>query len=99
MGADEGSTDTEEATSHAPFRSDVERVLRTHGVIPRPGTDARLVREFLRDLYTFELRRTRLLRQEAERILGPQPLAPYRRQVEALKTRYTILALPVDRWC
>lgn len=86
-------------SDRAPFRADVNRVLATHGVVPTPGTDARMVREFLRDLYNFELRRAKFMRREAERIMGPQPLEPYRRQVEALKERYTILSLPVDRWC
>lgn len=85
--------------SQAPFRADVAAELGRHGIRPKPGTEARLVRDFLRDLYTFQLRDLKLMRREAEQVLGPQPLDTYRRQVEDLKDRYTILALPVDRWC
>lgn len=72
--------------------------LRRHGVVPRQDTDARRVRSFLNELYTFQLRRLRAMRREAERLMGPQPIGPYRRQVRELKERYDLLSLPTDRW-
>lgn len=62
--------------------------LRRHGIQPTPRTSPDLVREFVRDLYKFEIRklRGRMLRNEF-------PRAEYARRVEQLRDRYAILSL------
>lgn len=80
------------------FRQSVLVELRRHGVVPRPGTSAELVRVFLRDLYTFRLRRLKEMHVEMERILGRQPIEPYRERVLSLKADYPLLTLPVRQW-
>jgi hypothetical protein len=64
------------------------------GVSPRATTSRDRVREFVNDLYTWELRRlrTRLLR-------GDFPKRDYAARVESLRReRYWMLSLPLDQW-
>jgi hypothetical protein len=62
--------------------------LERHGVRPRPDTRPELVREFVRDLYKFEIRRLR------ERMLKSEfPRREYAGRVEALRDQYPVLAL------
>lgn len=80
------------------LRSSVERALLELGVRPDPQTDPSLLRDLLNAWYVFEIREARLARIEAERVFGPQPLEAYRRRIEALKRKYWLLGLPLDRW-
>jgi hypothetical protein len=70
------------------YRSDVLELLWRHGVRPSPRTRPELVREFVRDLYRYEIRalRGRMLRQEF-------PRSEYAGHVEHLRQRYPVLAL------
>jgi hypothetical protein len=70
------------------YRDDVLARLETHGIRPRPTTRPELVREFVNDLYCYELRRLRerLLRHEV-------PKNTYAARVAALRDRYSVLAL------
>jgi hypothetical protein len=70
------------------YRTDVLRNLERHGVRPMPHTRPELVREFVRDLYLFEIRalRARMLRQEF-------PRSEYADRVDRLRRKYTVLAL------
>jgi hypothetical protein len=72
--------------------------LARFGLRPRPGSDPERVRDFLKVLYTHEIRLAKIARREAERALGPQPLEDYRRRVLALKARYPLLGLPLGQW-
>ena len=75
-----------------PYKPDVLARLETHGIRPRPTTRPELVREFVNDLYCYELRRLRaqLLRNEF-------PKNTYAARVVALRDRYSVLALkPVE---
>lgn len=85
-------------TTPGPFKPGVMAALAVHGIVPKADSDPRQIRAFLNDLYTFQIRELRNMRREAEAILGPQPLEPYRRRVNALKERYALLSLPADRW-
>jgi hypothetical protein len=70
------------------YRRDVlERLLR-HGVRPTPHTPPGLVRDFVRDLYKYEIRalRERYLRRDFPKI-------EYAGRVEALRRRYMVLSL------
>lgn len=70
------------------YRPDVLRALERHGVKPQSHTRPELVREYVRDLYKYELRRLR------ERMLaGAFPRAEYAGRVDALRQQYPVLAL------
>ncbi len=70
------------------YRADVLRELARHGIAPRPTTDPRLVRDYVRDLYKYEIRRlkARMLRDEF-------PRAEYTDRVDGLRRQYPVLAL------
>lgn len=76
--------------SEGPFtyRDDVLRELERHGIHPTPRSPPALVREFVRDLYKFEIRRLkeRMLRKEF-------PRAVYAARVDHLRRQYPVLAL------
>jgi hypothetical protein len=70
------------------YRADVLQHLLVHGVRPTSRTSPQLVRDFVRDLYKYEIRalRERYVRQEF-------PKREYADRVEALRRRYPVLAL------
>lgn len=70
------------------YRADVLRELERHGVRPTSETSPQLVRDYVRDLYKYEIRqlRTRMLREEF-------PRGEYSARVEALRDKYPVLAL------
>ena len=70
------------------YRSDVLEQLLRHGVRPTDRTRPGLVRDFVRDLYKYEIRslRDRYLRRDF-------PKKEYAGRVDALRQRYIVLAL------
>jgi hypothetical protein len=70
------------------YRADVLRELERHGIRPTPETSPQLVRDYVRELYKYEIRRlrTRMLREEF-------PRSEYSARVEALRNQYPVLAL------
>jgi hypothetical protein len=70
------------------YRADVLELLSRHGVHPSSHTRPELVREFVRDLYRYEIGqlRGRLLCQEF-------PRSEYASRVEHLRQRYPVLVL------
>ncbi len=80
------------------YRPEILAGLLRHGVAPGPANDPRKVYEYVKCLYTFEIRELKLKRREAERVLGEQPLELYRRQLRELQTRYPVLTLPPQVW-
>ena len=70
------------------YRSDVLEQLLRHGVRPTAHTPPQLVRNFVRDLYKYEIRclRERYLRAEFAKL-------EYARHVDALRRQYPVLAL------
>ncbi len=80
------------------YRADVLDDLGALGVVPDPGTQPRLVYSFLRALMTFEIRERKLRKKELESVFGPQPLADYAREIEALRARYRLLRRLPDQW-
>ena len=70
------------------YRRDVLEHLLHHGVRPTPATSPQLVRDFVRDLYKYEIRalRERYLRREFSK-------REYAERVDALRRRYPVLAL------
>ena len=70
------------------YHDHVLRELERHGVRPTSRTPPELVRDYVRDLYKYEIRvlRARLLRNEFPRI-------EYSSRVDALRRQYPVLAL------
>ena len=70
------------------YRPDVFEHLLRHGVRPTDHTPPRLVRNFVRDLYKYEIRclRDRYLRRDFPKI-------EYAGRVDELRRRYPVLAL------
>jgi hypothetical protein len=70
------------------YRADVLEQLLRHGLAPRPDTPPEHARNFVRDLYKYEIRclRERYLRREFSK-------QDYWLRVDALRRRYPVLAL------
>ena len=70
------------------YRHDVLEKLETHGIRPRTTTSPELVREYVNDLYRYEIRRLR------DRLLrGEFPRNTYFDHVVSLRNKYSVLAL------
>lgn len=70
------------------YRADVVEQLWRHGVHPTAYTRPELVRDFVRDLYKYEIRQLR------HRMLNDEfPKNEYTGRVEALRRCYPVLAL------
>jgi hypothetical protein len=67
--------------------------LARHGLVPRPGTPPGQLRDALRDLYKYEIRRLR-----DALLAGGIAKRDYARRVEALRDTYPLLSLPVELW-
>jgi hypothetical protein len=67
--------------------------LALHGIRPLDHTPPTVVRGFLNDQYTYELRRLRsqLVRREF-------PKASYAGRVIAIRQRYPLLSVPLEHW-
>jgi hypothetical protein len=70
------------------YRPDVLQELERHGVRPTRQTRPELVREYVRDLYKYEIRRLR-----AQMLSGAFPRSEYAGRVDALRRQYPVLAL------
>jgi len=70
------------------YRRDVLQQLERHGVKPTSHTPPERVRDYVRDLYKYEIRclRERYLRREFAKV-------EYAERVDALRRRYPVLAL------
>ncbi len=68
-------------------------LLKAHGVLPRPDTHPRMVRDYLSGLYRFEIRRLR-----DQRRAGTIPKADYIGHVIELRKKYISLSLTPDEW-
>lgn len=70
------------------YREEVLAQLLVHGVRPTDHTDPQRVRDYVRDLYKYEIRalRERYMRKEF-------PKLEYAVRVDGLRRRYPVLAL------
>ena len=75
------------------YRESVLNELARHGVAPRADTPPELIRDFINDLYVYEIRALR-----AQLKAGHFPKRDYAGRVDELRRRYPILALPVNHW-
>ncbi len=75
------------------YRPAVVEQLWQHGIHPAPTTSPDLVREFVNDLYRYELRRLRdrLVRKEI-------PKVGYYDRVLAIRLRYPLLSMKSHQW-
>jgi hypothetical protein len=75
------------------YRPEVLAQLGAHGVTPKPSTSPEFVRDFLNDLYRYELRRLRdrLVRRE---IAKPD----YYAHVVDVRRRYLLLSMKLWEW-
>jgi hypothetical protein len=86
-----GADDADDAARAAAALS---VALLALGVRPRDTTSRDRVREFVNDLYTWELRRLR-----ARLLRGDFPKRDYAARVETLRReRFWMLSLPLDQW-
>ena len=75
------------------YRPDVLVRLWAHGVQPTAQTPPGLVRDYVRDLYKYEIRRLR------DRYLrGEFPKSEYSGRVDTLRREYPVLALRARDW-
>ena len=67
--------------------------LAGHGLIPRPDTPPQFLRDAVRDLYKYEIRRLR-----DRLIAGKIAKRDYSGHVVALRKRYWLLSVPTQVW-
>jgi hypothetical protein len=67
--------------------------LARHGLQPGPLTTVELLRDAVRDLYRYEIRRLR-----SELLAGRIAKADYANRVIDLRRRYPLLSLPKEFW-
>jgi hypothetical protein len=67
--------------------------LATHGLAPRPATSPQQLRDAVRDLYKYEIRRLR-----SELLAGRIRKTDYAGHVVELRKRYWLLSVPVQLW-
>ena len=86
-------TATSRLIVHEKLYDQVVDELLKHGVRPRASTPPGVVRDFLSDLYRYQLRqlRARLVRREIAK-------RDYAGEVVRLRDRYPLLSLPVRFW-
>jgi hypothetical protein len=75
------------------YHQQVLDTLAEHGLIPTPETSPQRLRDALRDLYKYEIRRLR-----DRLIAGDFPKREYAGLVVALRQRYWLLSVPVQLW-
>ena len=67
--------------------------LAAHGLVPRPDAPPHMLRDAVRDLYRFEIRRLR-----ASLLAGHIASATTASHVVMLRQIYPVLSLPLDLW-
>ena len=75
------------------YRPEVLEQLALHGIRPTPSTPPDLMRDYLSDLYRYEIRRLK------RRLLsGEFPKDEYLSRVVQLRLRYPLLSVPLHLW-
>lgn len=75
------------------YHQQVLDTLATHGLVPAPETSPQRLRDALRDLYKYEIRRLR-----GRLIAGEFPKREYAGLVVDLRRRYWLLSVPTELW-
>jgi hypothetical protein len=75
------------------YRAEILEELSSHGVRPLSTTPPQRIRDFVRDLYRWEIRKLR------DTLLARAfPRHEYADRVIALRRRYVLLSVPLDQW-
>jgi hypothetical protein len=75
------------------YKSEILEELARHGLCPRPQTRPEQLRDAVRDLYKYEIRRLK------KRLLaGEFPKQEYAGKVIELRQQYVILSIPTQLW-
>lgn len=75
------------------YHSEILEQLARHGLQPLPTSSPQQLRDAVRDLYKYEIRRLR------EDLLALRiPKADYARRVIQLRSRYPVLSIPLQFW-
>ncbi|MCA1733267.1 MAG: hypothetical protein LC732_06645 [Acidobacteria bacterium] len=80
------------------WRPEVLGRLEELGIRPLPHSDPLMVRDYLKALYTMEVRFLRSDQRTRERGGDLESRKSYAGRVIALREHYEILALPVELW-
>ena len=75
------------------YRAEVLEELARHGLCPGPSTGPDPLRDAVRDLYKYEIKRLR-----GELLAGAFPKSEYASKVVALRERYPLLSIPTALW-
>ncbi len=75
------------------YRPEIFEQLALHGVAPRPTTPPALVRDYLSDLYRYEIRKLR-----SRLLAGDIAKVNYSSEVVRLRFRYPLLSIPLQLW-
>ncbi|HEU4936820.1 MAG TPA: hypothetical protein VFT39_10230 [Vicinamibacterales bacterium] len=75
------------------YHQQVLDTLASHGLVPIPETSPQRLRDALRDLYKYEIRRLR-----DRLIAGEFPKQDYAGRVVGLRRRYWLLSVPTELW-
>ena len=75
------------------YRAEVLDELARHGLRPDPSTGPEPLRDAVRDLYKYEIKRLR-----GELLAGMFPKSEYAAKVVALRERYPLLSIPTALW-
>ena len=75
------------------YRVEVLDELARHGLRPAPSTDPQQLRDAVRDLYKYEIKRLR-----ADLLAGKFSKNEYAGHVVALRQRYPLLSIPTALW-
>jgi hypothetical protein len=78
---------------HYTYTAPVLHELARHGLRPMPHTAPGTLREVVRELYKYEIRRLR-----SELLAGRIRKSDYAGHVVALRNRYPLLSVPVELW-
>jgi hypothetical protein len=75
------------------YRPEILDELGRHGLSPAPDTHPQQLRDAVRDLYKYEIKRLK-----ARLLAGDFHKSAYAGRVIELRRRYIVLSIPLDRW-
>jgi hypothetical protein len=75
------------------YQPEIVAQLLSHGIRPLPRTRPALIFRYLGDLYRYELRRLKRLREQ-----GAIPHRDYHGRVVDLRRQYPLVSVPVKYW-